>query len=801
MNQNASEHCTHCKEKIVIPVPLVIGDIEHHFCCYGCKTVFELLQENDLTEYYRLRETSGKQSFSPILETKSKYSYLDDPEFIQKYATQTEQTIGLTFYLEGIHCLACLWLIEKLPEINKTVLEAKLNMSSSTVKITIMKGSPLADIAKMLEVLGYPPHPIMESSDVESLRHKEDHKMLIKIAVAFFGAGNIMLLAFSVYAGASGVVKTYFEWISALMSLPVMFFSAIPFYKSAWNSLKKRQISIDFPIVVALILGSIFSSYSLINETGHIYFDTLTILVFLLLSSRYLLKKAQQKGLNAAEVSNFFSNIVTTKIVNGIKEEVFAKFLKIKDTVLIEAGDTIPADGIILKGFSTINSSLITGEAVPQKAKQGDSVFSGTVNLSSELLIEITKLAADSKLGVILKSVEKGWNQKAQIVNFADSIAKYFVSAIFLISTIVFIYFTFNGRYEDAFTRALTLIIITCPCALGLTTPLSLTLNLSRLAKKGSIVKDESVIEKLSKASTLLLDKTGTLTYGRFKITEWVNLDKQSNYDSIIYALEKKSQHPIGKAIISYLHDKYKNSDGTLTEIELIDYEETLGRGPSASFDSENYSIKATQSSQTLAQTTIALFKRDQEVVRISLSDELRENAKDEIQKIKEMGIEPIIISGDNSFAVNDAAAKLGIPLTHAFSGQTPEMKKEFAKKYPKAIMVGDGANDAIALSHAWVGIAVHGSVDISLRASSVFLSNSGLENITALIISSRETLKVIKRNLYFSLLYNIAGSILAMNGHISPLIAAILMPISSFVVLGSTLISTSKLREALKTS
>ena len=787
-----SQKCDHCDQTVIIPIKLE----DKVFCCEGCKTVFQILAANNLGSYYTLREQSGKTGFAPVEITNQKFKYIDHEEFINKYAKREENKLSMSFYLENVHCVACLWLIERLPHFEKGILSTELNMSKSTVEVTVDEDvKKLSEVAKMLETLGYPPHPIMEENQAKIMQRKEDHKDLIRIAISFFCAGNIMMMAFSIYAGAVGAIKEYFDYISLVLFLPILFYTAIPFYKSAFFSAKNKVVSIDLPIVLALLLGGFLSIYNVFTQGGHVYFDSLATLVFLLLGSRYILKKSQQKGLATSEISNFFTNITSYKLdEEGNETEVFASFLNIDDKIKIYPGDTIPVDGIILIGSSSTNNSLITGEMLPQKVSIGSEVFSGTVNLDSEIIIQVSKSSKDSKLGEILGQVEKGWNKKTEIITLTDTIAKYFVSVVFIIAGIIFTYYAFSGDFYTGTIKALTLVIITCPCALGLATPLSLTLTLSKLAKKGIIVKDELVIEKTNKIKNIFFDKTGTLTNGRFKVTYFENL-KEKDHINILYHLEKKSKHPIAKSIINYLLEEKADF---IKEIQLDDYEEILGIGPSAKFKNIRYSIRPIKSVETQA-TSVGLFIEEELSIKIHLEDSLKPSSKEVIKKLNNLGYNPFILSGDNQTVVSKIANELSIPKCQTFAQVSPLDKQVITEKYEHVMMLGDGANDAISLSQVDVGVAVHGSVDISLRASNVFMTNNDLNLLLDLIIASRETINLIKRNLIFSLIYNILGVTLALLGLISPLLAAILMPLSSLTVLLSTVWGTKHLRSSLK--
>lgn len=799
---NQQQHCVHCHEQIIVPTVLKLDGKELQFCCHGCKTVYEILQSQGLDNYYKLKENSGSLKSNPVKVSSEKYLYLDSEEFLDKYATTTEKTNSLRFYLEGVHCVACLWLIEKIPELMPGLLSSQLNMSKSVVTVEATKDLEFSKVAKLLEQLGYKPHPIMETDEIEKFNKLEDRRTLIKIAVAFACAGNVMLLSSSIYTGAEGLYKEYFRITSFAVSLPVVLYSAIPFYNSAFSAIRNKKVSIDIPIVFAIFLVMISGVYNLIIGSEHIYFDSITVLIFLLLTARFLLKKAAQKGLSASEISNFFSNQVANRLTlnnDGVEkiETVHAKFLNKLDKIVVESGENIPADGLVLDGVSTVNNSLLSGESLPVKIQKGDYVYSGTVNLDSKLTVQVMNNIEESRLGKILKNVESGWNQKADIVTFADVVAKYFIIIVFSLAALTLIGFGISGDWETGLVRSLTLIIITCPCALGLTTPLALTLTLSRLAKNGIIIKSEKVVEKLTKAKEIFLDKTGTLTYGTFQITTWESLEAKQDLNNIIYSLESRSNHPIAKAISEYIIQLNQKKNSQVSPVEIKNFAEIPGVGVQGEINGELYEIKtATNSSESnLAVTIVGVYLNNKLIHKIELKDQVREGAKKAIIKIRKRNMRPYILSGDNSFTVEEVANVLDIPKADSFYQVSPEEKNKFISEHKKAVMIGDGANDAIALSNAYVGIAVHGSVDISLRAADIYIAKSGIEHITELFDAVFGAMSIIKRNLKFSLIYNIIGATLAITGHITPLLAAVLMPLSSLTVLISTFISSKNIK------
>lgn len=786
------DKCDHCGENIVVRYNETIEGVDKNFCCLGCKSVYKILQKNQLQDYYQLRQDET-HSISLKNKKEAKFKYLDDPEFNQSFVAENNGQKEISFYVEGVHCAACLWILEKLPEIESSILSANLNMSTSTLTIKFALNGKLSEIANLISDLGYYPHPILENQDVRNLKSKENRKDITRIAVSFFCTGNIMLFAFSNYLGADQSMRVFFDLLSGVLFLPILFYGAIPFYKNSFGALKSRQLSIDLPIVLAIFLGAALSYLSLITSLDHIYFDTLTTLVFLILLSRFLLKVSQQKSLNQENIYSFFSNIPTKKIVDGEEIDVFTRFLKVDDEIVVYPGETIPLDGVVLAGSSSTNNSLITGEIKAVKVSPESEVFSGCINNEEKLKIKVTKSISDSQLGLILKEVEEGWQQKTNLMKLTDKVTKYFVFSQLIISVLVFVFFLFTNNFEVAYLRALTLIIITCPCALGLTPPLTITLGLSKLAKNGILVKDEKVLENIQLAKNIFFDKTGTLTEGNFQIVKWDSYFNQEKEEELIFNLESYSSHPIAHSIREYIAQKWSEKRSELPKLEFKEAKELPGIGLEGSLNNELFTIKPIDNETE--QTSFELRQNNELLARIYLEDHPQKEAKEVLERLR-ANYKLHMISGDNPGVVNRVGDLLGFSKEQVYSQVKPKQKQEIIAAHPDSIMVGDGANDAIAINSALVGVAVANSMDLSLRASHVFFNNpNSLVSLEKLIIVAGETVRIIKRNVSFSLIYNMIGIILAVMGLITPLLAAILMPISSFTVLASSLISTKKMR------
>lgn len=798
------ELCDHCGENLIQTYYADYDGVQKRFCCHGCQSVYEILNVSGLTEFYELKRGVGFTERPRYSE--QKFLHLDDIEFIDKYLEPTKRNINgkdyfyFKFFVEGIHCVACLWILEKLDVFfsENEILFSKLNMSSSILEISFSKEMKLSKIAKRISSLGYFPHAILSDLDAQKLLKKEDQKMLIKIGLAFAFAGNIMLYSLAVYAGADGIFKEYFNLFSFLCTLPVLGFCAIPFYQSAWGSLKTKVLSIDVPIVLALIIGMGMGIYGLIFKIDIFYFDTLSTLVFLLLLSRYILKKAQQKALGVEDLSLLFSNQYSQRKIDGRVEEVLTKFLKVGDEVLVEANETVSIDGVIVAGKTHINNSLLTGEVRPDYREVGDAVYMGAKNLDCPITVRVTETVDNTRLGKMLQEIEHGWHEKSQISLITDKIAKRFVWVIFILSTFFLIYFTYTSTIYVAFERTLSLLIITCPCALALTTPLALILGLSAMARNGVIIKNENTIEKLIKSKKIFLDKTGTLTKGDFSVVKKNCYGEAQNWMSHIYSMELCSKHPIASSIVSYI----KCFHPSIKKIEFDRVYEVAGKGVEGFIGGDFFEIKKIDEQIDLLNqlnSKVGFFRNGQLAVSFELSDILREGISSTISEFEKYGPTPYILTGDNQDRALEVAKSLKIPRERVLAEKSPEQKRDIILKNAKSIMVGDGINDAIAMRASFVGIAVQGSVDLSLRAADVYLSKSGVSHILSLIRGSRFIFRIIHRNLLYSFLYNCLGVYLAFLGYVSPLVAAVLMPLSSITILISTVISTNKLNKIIK--
>lgn len=773
--------CVHCDEEAMVPIFLPEDrEQKQPFCCQGCCTVYEILKEKSLSAYYDIKNTSGSfKRRSPVGSSRSSFHYLDDGKFQEEHCYRhPDGSRVIDFYLEGIHCLACLWLIEKLPEIVPGVRGAKLDLEKSVASITIDEKGSFSRAARELDQLGYRPHALNRNEDSKKLREKEERSYLKRLGVAGAAAGNIMIYSFSLYGGADQSIGKIFNVLTVVLAIPVFTYSAWPFYQSAWTALKNRTISIDIPISLALVMGAIMGVRGIFHGFEENYFDSLTALVFLLLLSRYFLRKIQDKGLSATDLHYFYQTESVLRKNGDAFEEVHSDYISPGDILRIDREIFVPADGTVIEGDSLINNSLLTGESLPERVKTGHKVFSGTQNVGSTLLIRVDKTNKDSRLGNILRHVEQGWALKSRTVDITSVVAGYFTIAVILLAAFLFLTLLPTQGTETALTRALTLLIVTCPCALAISVPLTFHRSLSLAARNGVIVKSDEVFEKLSKATDLSLDKTGTITLGQLQVENFAG--DESAVD-ILYSLEIQSRHPVARALTDFCRKKGSRI------LPVSDFREIPGKGVEGRIGGKMYGVTGGE-----------LLSEGNVLAKFDVRDGVRSDSKAIISRLQDHGYSVSVLSGDKKEIVKNLAIEAGITPALAFGAMTPE-EKVLRVKSPGSVMVGDGANDAMALESAGVGIAVSGAMDIALRASDVYLTTPGLSGVENLLILSRETMKVVKRNLILSIVYNSASVIFVFTGLINPLVAAIVMPVSSLTVLLSTLVGTKKMRSLWK--
>lgn len=745
MNQvKANLTCLHCGNAVYA------GE---SFCCEGCHSVYDLLISKGLGHYYDLRNVLPMKKSLPVSS-------------IQEDVALPVKTNHARFYLEGIHCLGCLWLLEKLPEIDARIRSSNLDFMHQILSIEIHAETMGWDeVLKLIHNLGYSAKVLEENNN--AAQTKDHRTQLMRLGVAGFCAGNIMLLSVSVYGGADPFWRSMFGWLSFALALPVFFYSAIPLFRSAFMPLAKKRISVDLAIALALISGMIMSIWSLIGGNSETYFDSLTMLVFLLLSTRYFLNRLRQSLGSETPYLSFLHNEKYERI-GANASSCKADDLQQGDFFILKTGQTLPVDCELLDS-AHFDLSMLNGESKPVKFLQADSVESGAKLLSASVKCKAKNIAQNSRMAKITGQIQNFQMKRSETLDFSERAGRYFVAVVLAIAFAVI----YNMPNEEGFRRALALAIVTCPCVLAFAVPLTFARALQIAARQGILFKNPEKIEALAEAKELFLDKTGTITNGNFEVLGWEDHcgDKKENQD-IAFALESNSSHPIAKAIVRFL-----SRDSALKVENFI---EKPGTGVSGYISGEKWEMRAIAGAKE-NENKIGLFCDGELHSLITLGDSIRAEAKTSLQKLSEMGFNIFLLSGDHIDAVKSLASNLQIKNWKA--ALSPEQKAQIVEKFPHSIMVGDGANDGIAFQAASTGIAVQGSMDISLKNADICFTKPGITSLPYLIQLARNTRRLVRINFLFTLSYNIFAGYLAVAGKMSPLLAAILMPLSALTV------------------
>lgn len=724
----------------------------------------------------------------PILEeTLNPYSYLDKKEFRELYL-QKNGEFDYLFFAEGLHCSSCVHLLEKLPQFYSEVQAARVNFAQSTVAVKLSDNASLGQVAHTIKELGYQPIILSTQDNLSDKYTQENRAFLKRIAVAGFCAGNTMLFVIPVYAGLAGSLASLFNWLSFSLFLPVLMYSAVPFYRGAWNSLKYKVVNVDLPIVIAMLSGFILSTYNLIRGDGAIYFDSTASFLFFILAARYLLKRVQQNYLSTSNIKSFFQTekylrlhgSAENSLENFTEEPIHWSHAKVGDLLKVQRGQSLPSDCELLSSRATLDMSLFNGESLPKVFSKGMILFAGTKVLDQDILVRVQFAFSESKLGKLLAQLDQGALLKSKFVALTDRLSQKLIVTVFSIAVLFFLIYM-NVDFTQAFNRSLALIVLACPCALAFGSPLTFGLALKKATQKGLLLKDATSLERMLNVKNIFFDKTGTLTEGALSLTHCEPAIISPSIQKIILSLEAPSYHPIAFA----LRKAWPHPE-SLFKVE--EAQEILGRGVRGKIEGSWYEIRHLAESTHESEIAIEVFKDSESISRLYFSDALRDNSAESIRQLQKHGLQCFILSGDKKARVLQTALECRIPKENVYGELFPEDKKEILSRYSNTCMIGDGANDSLSLQSADVGIAVKGSVDLSLQSADVYFTRGGLAPLFDLIHLAEDTRRVLIRNLSISLIYNAVGGSLALLGFINPMMAAILMPISSIIIILSSL-------------
>ena len=812
--------CTHCG--LPVPAGLVEPGAEVQFCCGGCKMVYETIHSCGLDQYYAIKKTVDEAQPSTV--TDSSYRTYDDAAFQEAHVRPIdEQRSQVDLYLEGVHCAACVWLVERLPRVVPGVIEARLDFRRRVVRVIWTRETvALSRIGRSLDSLGYPSHPY-RGGEMEAARVRENRRHLINIGVAGACAMNVMLIAFALYGGQFDGMgeqyRTMFRWAGFGLTLLALIWPGRTFFVGALSSFRTRVMHMDVPVALALTAGTVWGGWNAYRGVGEVYFESLTAVIFLLLVGRWIQHRQQRAAQDSIELLFTMTPTTARRIVKADAaegsdageervEEVAIEGLEAGDWVELRPGDSVPADGVIVRGASYFDCALLTGESVPVKRSEGEGLHAGTVNERARVVMEVKTTGAETRVGRLMRMVEEFAEDRAPVVRLADAVAHYFVFVVLSLALFTFGFWWFRMPSEPnvAIENAIALLIVTCPCALGLATPLALIAAIGRAASRGILIKGGAIIEQLSKTGVMYLDKTGTVTEGAMKLRVWEGDD---SYKQVVAAVEMGMVHPVARALVEGLglasSTDHVGQSGD-SRVEWVKHVAGMGvegeyTGEVLRVGSPRFVLEAMDENREWGEgfvervtaegwTPILVGAGSRVVAGAGVGDAIQEGAAASIAELQRLGFETQVLSGDHPKVAAAVGAQLGMAAGMVEGDATPERKAEVLaasigkkKQGHIVVMVGDGVNDAAALSAADVGVAVHGGAEASLAAADVFLREPGLKPVVELVEGSRRATGVIKRNLMVSLGYNVITGSLAMAGLINPLLAAVLMPFSSLTV------------------
>lgn len=801
----SSVPCAHCG----LPAPPPNEHDELSFCCNGCQGAYQLIHGWGLEDYYALRDSLAPGSGEAVIEG-DRYAELDDFSLLGASAPRDAGGGLLVSRLavSGLHCGACAWLIERAAKLEPGWHSARVRMNDHCADIVFdPRQTQLSKIAARLGQLGYRIAPMVVGERTERAA-AENRRLLTQIAIAGFCAANSMWIAVALYAGRfSGIAEehaTVLRWAGVLLGLVAVAIPGRTFFQGALASIRTRTPHMDLPVALGLGVGAIAGIVGAILGQGEVYFDSIAVLVFFLLIGRWVQFRQQRRAAESVGLLMRLAPRNATRLQpDGTLKTVPSDTLRDGDIIRVAAGEGVPADGKVISGQSLLDRSLMTGESIPVPVGPGDEIHAGTANVESPLDIHVTAVGLESRAGRLMQMVEDAAQAKAPVVQLADSIGGWFVSIVIVLA-IITLGIWWPTSPAKAAEHAVALLIVACPCALALATPLALAVALGRAAKRRLLVRGGDVLERLAKPGIIWFDKTGTLTEGRLRVSEVYGPDADEVI-ALAAAVEMSSKHPIGKGIITEAErrglvvvqaDDVKQISGGGVEGTASGRKVQIGQLRFLYQSGVNIATEIAEEAEHIAgagatPVIIAIDGVAKNVLRVE--DVLRDDASNVISRLSERGWQVGILSGDHQITVSRIADRLGVPNKRSYGSLLPEQKLEKIEESKQqttgpVVMVGDGVNDAVALASADVGVAVRGGAEASLEAAPVFLADGRLGGLADLVDAAKQTVKVVRGNFVASLAYNVFAVILAMTGVINPLVAAILMPISSLTVLSLTL-------------
>jgi Cu2+-exporting ATPase len=682
--------------------------------------------------------------------------------------------------LPTIHCSACISKIERALNDHPQVRSARVNLTLKRASIDAAPGVTAEEMRALVEGLGYEAHELDAGTLNATATDRAGRDLLMRLAVAGFAAMNVMLLSISVWSGAEAATRDMFHWISAAITLPAIAFAGVPFYRNAWTALRQGRLNMDVPITLAIILAVLTSLWETSLSGEHAYFDAALALTFFLLAGRYLDHRTRAIARSAAEELTALEVPRATRLRDGVEEVVGIADLAVGDLILVRPGGRMPVDGEIVSGTSELDRSLLTGETLPVFAGEGQAVSAGEVNLTGPLTIRATAVGAETSLHRMADLVAIAESGRSRYTSLADKAAKLYAPGVHILSALAFAgWYLATWDLRTALNIAAAVLIITCPCALGLAVPAVTTAASGRLFRRGMLIKHETALERLAQVDTVVFDKTGTLTTGTPRLTNGASLPRDAL--ELALALSQASAHPLAQAITRAARD------AGLAAAHVTDITEVPGYGTKGMIDGQEVRLgRASWVGATPCAETATYLKLGKAApVAFTFADALRPGAEEAVTTLVKQGKRVILMSGDTTPAVKALAERLGIAewLAEALPADKAARVATLTDKGAHVLMVGDGLNDTAALAAAHVSISPASALDAARVASDIVLLGNDLTPIGAACETAKSATRRIRENFRIATVYNIVAVPLAVAGLCSPLIAALAMSLSSITV------------------
>lgn len=816
----ASTKCYHCGTKISDADPKIlasVGEEIHQVCCHGCKAITEHIIGSGLSSYYQFRSDLASRPESDV--DVSQFDVYSDQKLLHLVAEPitNSQTYKIILSVENIHCAACAWLIEQ--SLSSASGVEKITVNTVNQRAELIWDNSQIDLSSLLSQfaeIGYPSAPFKVSDTEESIK-KQNKKFITRLGVAGLFTMQVMMIAFAMYFGAFEQMEShqagYFKWLSMLLSVPVIFYSALPFFFGSYYALKARKLNMDVPVAAA-IYGAFFASFyqlldhGLDGHKGEVFFESICMFTFLLLIGKYLEFKAKSKAILSNANLNKTIPITVNRLTNGEQQKVLVQDLKLGEMVLVKPGESLAIDGIIQKGATSVNESVLNGEFTPVSKSVGQNVFAGSVNNDGVIEVEITALGDETTLANISKLQSEFSTHKPKFTEFADKIAHWFVLSQLILAMITFGVWYFYSP-QDALWVSLSVLVATCPCSLSLATPTAYTCVMSALNRKGILIKDPKAFDKLNHITHVAFDKTGTLTFGKFSILESSYFDNgnsknthstkidSTTLNAAIVKLQSYSEHPIAKAFnVSSL----KVNEAPLQSVELTDIQVHVGQGLSARLEQQELKIGKAEFTEvelesSRSQNNNVFVTLDGKLMAsFYVADEIKDEAHECINQLSNANRQSVMLTGDSSNHGELLAQQLG--LNDVKVGCTPEQKAQYVQSIQnsdeettqRVLMVGDGINDAPVFAASDISVAMASGADITKQSADILVLRNNLNAINELFVAASETRKIVRQNLLWSLIYNAVILPVAMLGFVAPYIAVIGMSASSILVVTRSL-------------